>query len=145
MTVRDHAQATVRFLRLAPRCIEGLSNNRQLTVTGAPSSFPPFVVAQYALRTALENDCTRISVRQGPHRRTEFEVLDVIEACRQGSPGGTLATPRMRFVPANFGTMKQLAVGNTLDRDRPLVVVPSGIQSTPVSGPMTGGKGASHV
>lgn len=139
MTIRDRALHLVRYLRIAPRCIQGLSQNRQLTVTGAPAHFPPVAVARYALRTALENDCTRISVRQGPHRRVDFDVMDLVETSRNDF--GYLARPELKLVPATLGTMRQRAAGNELGRDRPLIVVPGTVTATPVSSPTAGGKG----
>lgn len=100
---RTKALNTVRYLRLAPETIQGLRKEKRLSVE-APPNWPPELVAQYAVRVALENECTTIRVTQGRHTVREFDVMALCTLTRTLT-GGTLPRPKLRFVPQRLATM----------------------------------------
>lgn len=124
-TPREKALNTVKYLKIAPSRIANLAKNKTLHVTGAPTAWPAPVVAQYCLRVALEQGCTKIAVYQGVHRKHEYDVMDLVTLSRQWHAGGHLATPNLSIVPADLATTGFRALGSFTDTKNTLVTVPS--------------------
>jgi hypothetical protein len=143
LTHRERALNTVRHLKISEPQVADLRKEKTLFVTGAPSNWPPVLVAQYALRTALENGCTVIEVQQGIHRRVTFDTMRLFTVARQWR-GGRLPTVKMARVPRYIGTWKQAAVGNVLEARPTLIAMPGRTLKPPVSGD-PGGQGVTHA
>lgn len=126
LTVREKARNTVNYLRIAPRSQRLLRDEKTLNVEVPKyaSMWPASLVAQYCLRVALENGCTKIRVLKGVHCRPEYDVMDLVTLSRRLSASGRyLAAPKMTKVPANLATMQQLRLGNRLEQQRLVVPV----------------------
>lgn len=133
LTTQQKAENTVRYLRIAEPCLADLKQNKRLVID-APKPWPPGVVAQYAMRVALENGCTSIRVRQGVHTVRDYDVMKLVTMTRHLTPGGFLPRPTMKFVPKHLATMGFKRLGATLDgfKGESQIAVPATI---PVSGP----------
>ena len=117
----------------------GLSAERKLIVEGVPKTWECwhrgcYYVALYALRTAMENSCTTIEVRRGPHHRHQFTIVELLAAAKRWWDPNTRAMQSYKFtrnylnkpkfasgkVPRYLGTRMHQSRGATLDRTRPL-------------------------
>ena len=124
-TPREKALNTVHYLKIAPSSIAQLSKGKTLHVTGAPTCWPMTVVAQYCLRVALEQGCTKISVYQGRHKHWDFDVMELCTLSRAWHAGGHLGTPKMKHVPKNLATKGFEALGSFTDTKETFVTVTS--------------------
>lgn len=118
-----------------------LSNERHLVITGVPKTWrcdagarACYYIAMYVLRAALENGCTTIEIRRGPHHRHLFQVLELIEAHRRyGSSNlrhGKITRPRFRRkTPPYWATWTHRSRGSVLDRLRNWHRVPANIRT----------------
>lgn len=125
-TARERAVETVRHLKIAESSIARLREERTLNVIGERADFdtvPPFAAARMALRAALENGCTKITVHQGVHRSMDFDVMNLLEMTRAMN-GGVLHGPT-HALPADYATVSHLSMGNEFDTTRPSIAVPS--------------------
>lgn len=137
-TTRERALNTVQHFKISPNRIQRLKDEKTLHVTGAPLVWPAEAVARYCMRVALENGCTKITVRQGTRSPQDFDVMSLISYSRSLVPHGHLAIPKMKHVPPDLATKGFASLGSYTDEKKTLVVVPS---LTRVSG-LTGTKGA---
>jgi hypothetical protein len=139
-TTREKARNTVNYLRLTPREHGALRKERTLHLEAQPP-WPPSWVAQYFLRFALENACTKIRVRQGVHGDQTFDVMDLCTFTRMNL-FGHLPRVRLKLVPASLATMRHAAIGNRADSFKGAEQV--SVPQLPVS--MTnGGQGEQHA
>lgn len=125
-TTREDAMQTVRHLKIAEPRIARLREERTLNVVGERADFdtvPPFAAARMALRAALENGCTKITVHQGVHRSVDFDVMTLLQMTRAMN-GGVLHGPT-HALPADYATASHLAMGNVFETTRPSIAVPS--------------------
>ena len=138
MSPKQKAFNTVKYLKLTNGEIRDLRHERTLNVEleGTQLYWPAELVAQYCLRVALENGCTKVRVHQGI-RRAEFDVMQLVTFTRHLTIGGTLPTSRMKFVPAKAVTRRRFAhFGEVVEPRRGWVSVPS---QPPVSSPTLAG------
>ena len=138
-TTRERAAKTVDYLRLTPREKAGLRKERTLHLE-APAAWPLSWVAQYHLRFALENQCTKISVRRGVHEHQEFDVMDLCTLTRMHC-FGHLPRVRLKMVPRGLATMRHAAIGNVADAFKGSQQV--SVPQMPVSS-QPGGQGEEH-
>lgn len=133
-TTQQKALNTVRYLRLAPSRIARLRHERTMNIVLPKEAevWPSSVVAQYYLRLALENACTKIRVHKGVHSKQEYDVMTLVKVTRYLSLGGVLSRPKWN-IPANFATAKFAAMGEVLDTTRPYAPVGINLKQ-PVSG-----------
>lgn len=125
-TSREQANSMVRHLKIAEPRIARLREERTLNVVGERADFdtvPPFAAARMALRAALENGCTKITVHQGAHRSVDFDVVTLLRMSKDMN-GGVLHGPT-HALPDDYATVSHLAMGNTFDTTRPSIAVPS--------------------
>lgn len=117
MTKREQAHWQAQALHLAPP-----TRQRTLHVEAyeAPDA-PPRAIALFVLRMALENGVTQIHVKQGMHKRTWFDVADLL-AQRHRLHGGLHKIPAAKQKQA---THSLLAVGNELGTTQPMVATSS--------------------
>ena len=141
-TPREKALNTVKYLKIAPSSIDQLATNKTLHVTGAPSCWPATVVAQYCLRVALEQGCTKIRVYIGQHKKRDYDVMDLVTLSRKWHAGGHLGTPKGLIVPKYLATEGMKALGSFTDTKETLVTVPSSplVSSDPGQEGATNGK-----
>lgn len=138
-TTRERAAKTVDYLRLTPREKAGLRKERTLHLE-APAAWPLSWVAQYHLRFALENQCTKISVRRGVHEHQEFDVMGLCTLTRMHC-FGHLPRVRLKMVPRGLATMRHAAIGNVADAFKGSQQV--SVPQMPVSS-HPGGQGEEH-
>jgi hypothetical protein len=115
----------------------GLSAERTLNVEGVPLQWRCeqkgcFFVALYALRSALENGCSKICVKRGAQHKHYFDVVELCLATKKVWGYAKLARPKVKSgqVPALLGTLRQRASGNWFDRQRPLFRVLTSLKAT---------------
>ena len=137
LTAREKAANTVRHLRIAPSRIARLKHEKTLNVVLPKDAecWPSTVVAQYCLRLALENACTRIRVHKGVYSKQEYDVMQLCQVSRRLG-FGQLSAPKWN-IPGNYATQKFRQLGNVLETTSPYAPVGINLKQ-PVSGSQTG-------
>ena len=137
---RESNRSLIRETAISEPQIQGLSAEKTLIVGNVPLAWRCewngcFYAAGYALRTALENGCTKICVHRGAQHKHWFDVVDLCIASKKAFAPYLPDTPRLarpkfeKEVPQYLGTWKQRAVGNWMDRTRPTFQVPIALTS----------------
>lgn len=130
---REANREQVRQLSIREPQVQALSNERLLKIEMPKQSWdwPMALVAQYALRLALENQCTRVRVVRGISSY-EYDVLQLLDLSRKLHYGGALTVPRYPHrPPAYLATMGHKALGSVVDKTRPMIAVPHAVSGRP--------------